>query len=887
MDLRVNSIIHFGDETWLATEHGAYRIKGDSDAKRIPDSEFTVHSISHFGNETWLATSDGAYVIKADERPVRVTHQNLTVWSVARFGEETWLATFDEAYLIKGDTPPVRMSKEGLYVYSITHFDDEVWLATFEGAYRIKGKKVPVRVTPKDWIAHAITHFDNETWLATDHGCYRIKGDDAPEALFKNEVQVHSITHSDGETFLATSEGVYRIKGDKAPVRITETIKAPEDYVLDFLSVTHFGDETWLATNEGAYRIKGENLPQRTPDRGVIVNDIYHSGNTTWLATEKGAYRVDHDVIISPFVVSADSWWKQWLRPIIRGNFWISGPVTPSAQYERLSDRTDPYPRNFPRDFKFVMEKTRDKFDEGYKDGFIRAESAARSVESGKCELFLAVRDQWGNIFNCDPFPIRGWVIPGADIIPLLTGIFWLGILGFMLALAPFNTFCHDLLMNPFVRKYGSFGLVPLVMTVLPPVRRHVLRRYFGGICRDEDLTRLQQSYVVPTEDFLPEEFGGRLNDHTPVLLLGSSGIGKTSFFRYLTSCYAKRNRKLRPHNIVPVFVSLARYQGVEPAEMLHAQLERYGRLTDKKLTDWFLQQGGFLFLLDGLNEVDDHTRQVINRFVDRSRNSSYFCLSSQQSYQEYAWLETVKLASLNREKIQALLKQQLGEEQAATVIGQLTPETYEIYTIPQDLQIAITLIMQGKTLPRSRRELYSESLAPVFQDWIEAGQADFPDLLTSRAYEMLSTHDPFFDQPNSPLPADLTDKLLEKKVLIKRGDRLLFQHDLVRAYLSSRHFVQQWNAMSIGTDSHVTSKWDALLAKSELKIDPNWRSMLEFTILDLATTQATRDLLFALLGKNRQLAAELFKWVKQFHSNLVAGWEQEFNRTYGKISLE
>jgi hypothetical protein len=335
------------------------------------------------------------------------------------------------------------------------------------------------------------------------------------------------------------------------------------------------------------------------------------------------------------------------------------------------------------------------------------------------------------------------------------------------------------------------------------------------------------------------------------------------------------------------VFVPLARYQGVEPAEMLHAQLERYGRLTDKKLTDWFLRQGGFLFLLDALNEVDEHTRQVVNRFVDQSRNSSYFCLSSQQRYQEYAWLETVKLASLNREKIQALLKQQLGEEQAATVIGQITPETYEIYTIPQDLLLAITLIKQGKTLPRSKRELYSESLAPVFQDWIVAGQADFPDLLTSRAYEMLCTHDPFFDQPSSPLPADLTDKLVEKKILIKRGDRLLFQHDLVRAYLSSRHFVQQWNAVSIGTDSGVASKCDALLADPELTIDPNWRSMLEFTILDLATTQATRDLLFAVLRKNRPLAAELFKWIKQLHPTLVAGWEEEFNLTYGRISLE
>jgi len=766
----------------------------------------------------------------------------LRVSSVVHFGNETWLAAEEGAYRIQGDSPPQRIPDKNLIVYSIVHFGDEIWLATSKDAYRIKGDSPPEKIPDRDLIVYSVVHFGDETWLATHWGAYRIKGDLPPERIPDEKLSVNSISH--------------------------------------------FGEETWLATEKGAYYIKGNSPPQRIPDKDTYVNSVVHFGDETWLATNSGAYRIDYNVIIFPFAVSADSWWKSCLESIIPGNVWVSGQITPNARYQRLSDRTDPYPRNFPRNFKFVMEKEEDKFSVRYKEGFLEAEYASRGVQSGRCKLFLAVRDQWGNTFNCDPFPIRGWVIPAADIIPLLTGIFWLGVLGFILALAPFNTFCHDLLMNPFVRKYGSFGLVPLVMTVLPPVRRHVLRRYFRGICRDEDLTRLQQTYVVPTKDFLPEKFGGRLNDHTPVLLLGSSGIGKTSFLRYLTSCYASnRYGKLLPRNAVPVFVPLARYQGVEPAEMLHAQLERYGRLTDKELTDWFLRQGGFLFLLDALNEVDEPTRQVVNRFVDQSRNSSYFCLSSQQSYQEYAWMETVKLESLNREKIQAFLKQQLGEEQAATVIGQLTPETYEIYTIPQDLQVAITLIKQGKTLPRSKRELYSESLAPVFQDWIEAGQADFPDLLTSRAYEMLCTHDPFFDQPNSPLPADLTDKLLER--LIKRGDRLLFQHDLVRAYLSSRHFVQQWNAMSIGTDSHVSSKWDALLADPELKIDANWRSMLEFTILDLATAQATRGLLFAVLGKYRQLAAELFKWAKQFHPNLVDAWDEDFSRMYGKISLE
>src|SRR5206468_11075153 len=214
-------------------------------------------------------------------------------------------------------------------------------------------------------------------------------------------------------------------------------------------------------------------------------------------------------------------------------------------------------------------------------------------------------------------------------------------------------------------------GLIPLTMTVFPPARRHLLRRYFKGIAQDKSFKRLQQSYVVPTEDFLPENFGVRLTDHHPVLLLGSSGIGKTSFFRYLTFCYAsKKDRKLCPRDIVPVFVPMARYQGTQPTEMIYAQLASYGRLTDQDLTNWFLQQGGFLIFLDGLNEVGEEPRQHLNSFVDQHRNRSYFCLSSQQSYQQYAWMERVTLASLGPEKIQALLKLELGEEKARSLIA-------------------------------------------------------------------------------------------------------------------------------------------------------------------------------------------------------------------------
>jgi hypothetical protein len=881
MDISIQSISHFGDETWLATEHGAYRVKGDAPAKRIPDMDISIQSISRFGGETWLATEHGAYRIKGDAPAKRIPDKVIPVRSISHFGDETWLATLNGAYRIKGNAPAKRIPDKDFFVMSISHFGDETWLATLNGAYRIKGDSPPQRIPDMDISIQSIFHFGDETWLATEHGAYRIKGDVPPQRIPDIDISVQSISHFDDETWSVTQHGAYRVKGNSRPQRIP-------DMDISIQSISRFGDETWLATEHGVYRIKGDAPPQRIPDMDISVQSISNFGDETWLATSKGAYRIDSDVIISVFAVGVDSLWKRCLQTIMPGNLWISGQLAPSAQYQRLSNHQDPYPKSSPRQFTFVMEKTQEEFDRRYKENFLEAKYASQTVGSGECTLFLAARDQWGNTFKCDPFPIRGWAIPGARVIPVLSGVFWLGILALTMALAPFNTFCHDLLMNPFVRKYGSFGFVPLAITVFPPVRRHLLRRYFNRISRDEGFRQLQQSYIVPTEDFLPEKFGEGLKNYNPVLLLGSSGIGKTSYFRYLTFCYASsRHQKLQPRGVVPVFVPLARYQGAQLEAMFHAQLANYGRLTDEKLTEWFLKQGGFLLFLDGINEVDDATRKRVNPFIDQHKNSSYFCLSSQQSYQEYAWMKTVRLASLNPDKIQALLKRQLGEEKARAVIAQFRSETYEIYAIPQDLQLAMAIVSEGKPLPQSKRELYAESLAPVFEEWTRNGQGDFQDLLTSRAYVMLCTHDPFFDQTNSPLPVDLTGKLVEKRILIKRGDRLLFQHDLVRAYLASQYFVEQWKAIRIPPSSHVTSKWAALLAGPSVKVDLNWRSMLEFTILEVATPEATKDLLLAVLNKNRQLAAELFKWAKELHPNLVEGWEEEFNRAYGKVSLE
>src|SRR5439155_16452499 len=63
MKVQIRSISHFGEETWIDTEQGLYRIKGDSPPEKIFGR---IYLFSHFGEETWVATKQGLYRIKGD-----------------------------------------------------------------------------------------------------------------------------------------------------------------------------------------------------------------------------------------------------------------------------------------------------------------------------------------------------------------------------------------------------------------------------------------------------------------------------------------------------------------------------------------------------------------------------------------------------------------------------------------------------------------------------------------------------------------------------------------------------------------------------------------------------------------------------------------------------
>lgn len=461
------------------------------------------------------------------------------------------------------------------------------------------------------------------------------------------------------------------------------------------------------------------------------------------------------------------------------------------------------------------------------------------------------------------------WPITAGALLILAVIVIWT----IIIALAPYLLFCHKLLMNPKLRRFASLGIVPLAMFLFPFVRRHILRRYLRGLRRDIATTEWLSRYVLPSNDYKADRFGSLLKRQRKLLVLGPSGIGKTSYLKYLTASYSdKRKKDSRLENLIPVFFPLVLYQTQDLHNLFHQQLSHYGQLTDARLNNWFLKKGRFLLLIDGLNEVTQPKRQQIASFVEQYNKTNYICFSSQESYPEFPSGEKLELIGLEPEKVREFIARRLEREKAEYVIKHFNQPAYNLYSLPQNLEFGLDIVECNNPLPLAKKDLYETVMAPVLKLWDQTQRTDYPVMLFSRAYDMLKAGHPFLESQNDPSKDDYLTPLLRYKVLIPYGSHYLFRHDLIRAYLANKYFA---------------SRWQDLLIKDLVTSSPGWRPMLEFVLLDFESQIDSREFLFAVATKNYQLAGELYKWLSKTDPDLCSDWSDDFLKEYGKKVLE
>jgi hypothetical protein len=717
-------------------------------------------------------------------------------------------------------------------------------------------------------------------FLFTERGTYKVDGE---RASLISEVLTNSISHdvfplrlsgTDHFLFFSTA-GVFESRAasvSRLESRAASAFLAATDRDLSvWLKTTPTGN-VWITTATGVFLLNNRvHSLDRAPDHELSTPHLQRGAGHEWIVTPQEVYEVFDQAAITVSLESdgISEAWKQLVHLALGPDAFVSGTYSVRVHYVDAPEANSLPPRLSDSRFDYIAASSRAEFEHRVEHDRYSTEDTLVTLPIGLTTLYFKLRDAEGNVSWVSR---RLWVAPSEYVLPLLLVVLWICLTTTVLVLAPYSRVLQLAVMNPRLRTVGSFFLIPLLLSLFPWLGRHLLRPYEKALRQDRALREAALTFVPPAAEFAYDVFCRALLEQRKVLLVGRSGLGKTTLLRYLCyHCTASPRSPGAPH-LVPVLIPLVRYQSLEPAKMFALQLATYGDLHDEELADWFLRQGGFAVFLDGLNEISATARARINTFVDAISSRNLVCVSSQLKYEEFHWLSTCNLMPLSDPEIRQILSRTLEPEALEAFFAQMDAGMREIYGAPQNLVFAEDIIRRGGVLPRTRYELYRAVFQPIEERWIAQGFREAASTLYRRAFDMLTLGQPYFESADFTAPSVIVSELIEHKLLARTGEQLMFTHDLVRAFLAANFFMERWQ-----TDSAI---W-------ERRADRNWLPMVEFCVTEFASAAHVEALLGYFLRCHPPLAAEVYKLVQGVRPWLLTAEVREgFLRQYGEAVL-
>jgi GTPase SAR1 family protein len=908
---RINELETFGEKIFVNAANGSWIISKNV-GQPVPISKIKtgITQLSPFGDRLFVNTNDRSWMIDKNHVISPIDEVTGNIEMLMEFGDQLFISSTDEKTDREtGEETVIKKSwvinKEGI-ITPLEEFKER------PGNLGVFGDNLYIDVGKKLW------RIDKDGNLSTVNG---IEGRIAhfgavKERLFvaaekddSRTIDLWIIDKNGGKTHVkeinARIYGTYQF-GDLQLINTQNgSWLIDKDNNLFFLnerkervrSSATFKDQFFVGTDKSLWIINSkdkkatilESIKGSVENTVVAGKYVYVRVSDPFLET---FYRIDPKVTIKA-KLSPKSWWQRLVNYICPSC--LPAERVKAEAYYVDEDNKDPYASTFPKEFRFAEASSRAPPSESNGETAPPSEvefspQAHFGYEIGWCnnDVHYWAKDKWGNTFEQKAVytgvPSQYLSIVLAIIfIPSISAAFIL----ICFPLAPHYNFCHSLIMNPWfrnpfmantpVRTYFSVWIIPLLLFHFNSLRYYILRRYSSSISKDSEISEWKDRFVYPSEEFYPENFGRKLQSKRKILLIGQSGIGKTSFLKHLTAYYASQDKPVYPAKIPPLYITLANYSGSSFEELVYNRLQSHGQISDKELIPMFLERGELMLFLDGVNELlNVADRQKLSEFVGKYSISNYICLSSQVSYPEVENIEKVELEIFGPEKVQELMRRRVNDkDKAENIIKNLKAEDYQLYSVPRDLEFAIEILNKGEdSLPKSRPELYKTVFSSIFPKWKETVYTDAEDNLYKRAYEMIVERVLVFDSVNNPNFQQITIDLFDNRFLVKREGNYNFRHDLIRSYLASQYFYPRWETLLEETDGK--------------HVDNNWLEMLKFSCENIKESDEVKNLVYKVLEKSiiKDLAGNLFEWLRTNHPNKCESWEENFYTKYGKSVL-
>ncbi|MEA5510568.1 NACHT domain-containing NTPase [Crocosphaera sp. UHCC 0190] len=381
------------------------------------------------------------------------------------------------------------------------------------------------------------------------------------------------------------------------------------------------------------------------------------------------------------------------------------------------------------------------------------------------------------------------------------------------------------------------------------------------------------------------------------LVILGKPGAGKTTFLQYLAlQCNQGKYRR----DLIPCFIELRSVwdQGDgEPINFLAYFVtcgKSYGFSNQQTLT--LLQEGKFLCLLDGLDEVPQLMRESLCKNIETFTQDFYknqVIITSRSSAQQFHFrgFTYVEMADFDAQQIDCFVQKWFGavmadkteaKNKAQQFLEQLErPENKpirELAITPILLNLLCSVFKERVSFPRQRTKLYQAGLDILLQRWDQARGIDrdgfYHDLSLVHKLKLLSqiaaitfTENRYFFESRDIL--GIIENYLTENFSFKEDlENLWLTSEAVLKSIELQHGILVERAKDIYSFSHLTFQ-EYLTAR---KIIANDNQNLEDELTKLADQMLDfrwREVILLIMSMLPK-ADVMIEKMKQFLDNLV-----------------